>query len=115
MQWILLIEEDRKRADVLARVLRQRGYTLTVVTTGEEAVSQLRQHPQDFDIAILDLSRDREEDWCALSNLHKALHETASAAVILGFSLVNRGTRMRLEAERRGARFVYEHYIAKTR
>jgi hypothetical protein len=57
---------------------------------------------------ILDLSADSPEDWHALDQFRGLTGMNLPTPVILCVSRVYRGPRMRLEAERKGARFLYE-------
>ncbi|MFL5827375.1 MAG: response regulator transcription factor [Thermoleophilaceae bacterium] len=50
---ILLVEDEPKMADVIARGLRQEGYAVDTAATGDEALFQARVY--DYDAIVLDL------------------------------------------------------------
>jgi len=50
---ILLVEDERRVADFIARGLRSEGWLTEHVSTGEAALESLLQH--DFDVVLLDL------------------------------------------------------------
>jgi two-component system, OmpR family, response regulator len=50
---ILLVEDEPKMADVIARGLRQEGYAVDTAGTGDEALFQARVY--DYDAIVLDL------------------------------------------------------------
>jgi len=50
---ILLIEDERRVADFIARGLRGEGWTIEHVVNGEDALERLLQH--SFDVIVLDL------------------------------------------------------------
>lgn len=50
---LLLVDDEKGFADILAKRLSKRGFEVTVALSGAEALKDLRK--TDFDIAILDL------------------------------------------------------------
>ena len=108
MAKVLLIGSDEQRATALARVMEQQQHFVTVCAERRPALEELKANGGGFDVVILDLSADRREDWRVLDQICGRVAVKTSAPAILCYSLVYRGPRMRLEAERRGARFIYE-------
>lgn len=52
---VLLVEDEKKLADALARGLTQKGYTVDSIHDGEKALTRISLHRSDYDIIILDL------------------------------------------------------------
>jgi DNA-binding response OmpR family regulator len=52
---ILVVEDERKLADVLAKGLEKKGYAVDVIHDGEEAMVRINLHRSDYDLIILDL------------------------------------------------------------
>jgi hypothetical protein len=80
---------------------------VSICTAKRDAINELNGHPGRFDVLIIDLSGDRPEEWEALDYICGLIGTYAYTPRILCLSMVYRGPRMKLKAERRGARFVY--------
>jgi DNA-binding response OmpR family regulator len=52
---ILLVEDEKKLADALARGLGHKGYTVDTVYDGEKALNRISLNRTDYDLVILDL------------------------------------------------------------
>jgi two-component system response regulator AtoC len=50
---ILVVDDEEKQRDLLAGFLRKKGYTVTTLASGREAIE--KNHKTGFDLAILDL------------------------------------------------------------
>ncbi|HLL90229.1 MAG TPA: response regulator [Tepidisphaeraceae bacterium] len=57
MAAVLIIDDDARGTEPLARLLRQEGHEATLVSTVREALSELRSNPPD--LVLLDLSLPR--------------------------------------------------------
>jgi two-component system OmpR family response regulator len=52
---ILIVDDEEKLADTLARGLRLKGYTVDVLYDGKSALTRISVHAKDYDLVILDL------------------------------------------------------------
>lgn len=52
---ILIVEDEKKLAEALARGLTMKGYTVDAVEDGEKALTRISLHRSDYDLVILDL------------------------------------------------------------
>lgn len=52
---ILLVEDEKKLADVLTKGLIQKGYAVDALDNGEKAFTRISLHHVDYDLVILDL------------------------------------------------------------
>lgn len=52
---ILLAEDDPQVREHVARLLEGWGHTVTACADGEEAVESFLEHPDRFDLAVLDV------------------------------------------------------------
>ena len=52
---ILLVEDEKKLAQALARGLKLKGYAADIVHDGEKALNRISLHRADYDLVILDL------------------------------------------------------------
>ena len=52
---ILIVDDEEKLADTLARGLRLKGYTVDVLYDGKSALTRISVHSKDYDLVILDL------------------------------------------------------------
>jgi two-component system OmpR family response regulator len=53
---ILLIEDEKKLADVIKRGLDLEGYAVDIVSDGKKALTRIELHRSDYDVVILDLN-----------------------------------------------------------
>lgn len=52
---ILLVEDEKKLADSLARGLNQKGYAVDIIGDGKKALNRISLHRTDYNVIILDL------------------------------------------------------------
>lgn len=52
---ILIVEDEEKLAEALAKGLAHEGYTTDIVHDGEKAITRISLHRKDYDLIILDL------------------------------------------------------------
>ncbi|OGZ16265.1 MAG: DNA-binding response regulator [Candidatus Lloydbacteria bacterium RIFOXYC12_FULL_46_25] len=52
---ILIVDDEEKLADALARGLTLKGYTTDVLYDGKSALTRISLHSKDYDLVILDL------------------------------------------------------------
>lgn len=52
---ILLVEDEQKLADALAKGLSHEGYTSDIINDGKKALTRISLHRNDYDLIILDL------------------------------------------------------------
>jgi PleD family two-component response regulator len=102
---ILLLDHDQTQALTLA--LQQRNFQVTHCTAKHEILRELRSNPSGFDVVMLDFSFNRPEDWELFDSVRRLLWKTDHLAMILCFSRVYLGPRVRLQIERKGGRLVY--------
>lgn len=77
---VLLVEDDPIVRDVVSSMLTQRGYSLCVAASGEEAVALAQTQPASFDLVVSDLvmpglnGRQTAEAVCAYQPQAKVLY-----------------------------------------
>ena len=64
---ILIVEDEARLADSVARGLREEGFLVETSGDGEDALHRLRTEP--FDLAILDVMLPRRDGWAVLDTL----------------------------------------------
>lgn len=106
MARILLVEPDDRPTSGLAPVLERR-HVVMVLATRSVVSGELRKGSFSYDIVVLDITRNAQEDWAALDEIERLHRQCAAGPSILCFSTVYKGPEMHLRAERKGARFVY--------
>lgn len=52
---ILVVEDEKKLAEAIARGLAAKGYATDIITDGEKALTRIALHHKDYDLVILDL------------------------------------------------------------
>ena len=52
---ILLVEDEQKLADALAKGLNHEGYSTDIISDGKKALTRISLHRNDYDLMILDL------------------------------------------------------------
>jgi CheY-like chemotaxis protein len=53
---ILFVDDEEFQADIGKRMLERLGYRVTAKTSANEAFELFRQHPEDFDLVITDMT-----------------------------------------------------------
>lgn len=107
MARVLLIDSNERHASTLASALERCRHAVTICKLGELSCEELSTNGNGFDVVVLDLSRNTQEEWKTLDQIRAKAAMKTPAPAILCFSWVNRGPEMRLRAERKGARFMY--------
>ena len=64
---ILLVEDEARLADSIARGLREEGFLVEASGDGEDALHRLRTEP--FDLVILDVMLPKPNGWAVLDTL----------------------------------------------
>ena len=52
---ILVVEDEKKLADLIAHGLTKKGYAVDTMNDGEEALTRISMHHTDYDLILLDL------------------------------------------------------------
>jgi two-component system, OmpR family, copper resistance phosphate regulon response regulator CusR len=69
---ILIVEDEARLADSIARGLREEGFIIETSRDGEDALHRLRTEP--FDLAILDVMLPKRNGWAVLDTLREERH-----------------------------------------
>jgi two-component system copper resistance phosphate regulon response regulator CusR len=64
---ILIVEDEARLADSIARGLREEGFVVEISGDGEDALYRLRNEP--FDLAVLDVMLPKRDGWTVLATL----------------------------------------------
>ena len=64
---ILIVEDEARLAESIARGLREEGFLFEISGDGEDALHRLRTEP--FDLAILDVMLPKRDGWTVLDLL----------------------------------------------
>ncbi len=64
---ILLVEDDRRSREFLAKGLTEEGYTADVAEDGESGLQQALE--RDYDLIVLDVMMPRRDGWGVLTEL----------------------------------------------
>jgi len=85
---ILVVDDVKEQRDLAAEMLQKLNYTVTTVSSGEEAVAYLQDHK--VDLMVLDMIMDPGMD--GLDTYRKALgiHPKQKAIIVSGFSETER-------------------------
>jgi CheY-like chemotaxis protein len=105
---VLMVDHDKTHAAELRLALERHHFQVTQYADKEAVLRELRRNVAEFDVVMLDLSLHRAEDFELFDRVRQLLWAADHLALILCFSRVNLGPRMRLQIERRGGRLVYE-------
>ncbi len=52
----MIVDDDPRLADAVARLLETRGFTVTAFSSPHEALAAVRAGPNDFDVVLTDLT-----------------------------------------------------------
>ena len=106
MAKILLLGSEPADTKRLLPRLRLHGYSVTECAASLDALSSFAKSTTDFDVVLVDVTRDRPENWELLDALCALRIGVSAPPAIICTSRTYRGPRVRLEVERRGARLV---------
>jgi CheY-like chemotaxis protein len=105
MPKILLVGAATVDTKRLLPRLELHGYSVTECADTSNTLSQFVKRAAEFDVVLVDISRDRREDWGLLDALYALRISAPMPPAIICTSRTYR-PRLRLEVERRGARLV---------
>ena len=71
MTRILIVEDEKRISQFIAKGLRRQGMTTEVVGDGAEAIARLEQEPFEFDGMLLDLGLPNLDGWAVLKRLQE--------------------------------------------
>ena len=94
---IIVVDDIEEQRDIAAMMLTKMGYTVTTVSSGEEAVEYMKNHSAD--LLILDMIMDSDMDGLETYKKIIELHPGQKAIIVSGFS----ETESVKEAQRVGA------------
>lgn len=66
---ILLVEDDRRSREFLARGLTEEGFAVDTAADGEDGLNQALE--RDYDLIILDVMLPRRDGWSVITELRK--------------------------------------------
>jgi DNA-binding response OmpR family regulator len=92
---VLVVDDDRRAAEVAGRMLRQAGYRVTYARDGDEAL--LKAVAQDPQIVVLEVVLPGKDGWAVLQEL-KSLPVTRDTPVIVASVMDNRALAFSLGA-----------------
>lgn len=81
---VLIIDDVEEQREVASGILAQLGYQVAAVSSGEEAIEYIKQHP--VDILVIDMIMEKGID--GLETYRRIIHEIPSqkAIIVSGFS-----------------------------
>ena len=94
---ILVVDDVEEQREIASRILKKLGYSVTLVSSGEEAVDYLKDNPAD--LLLLDMIMDPGIDGLKTYKRILEFHPKQKAIIVSGFS----ETRRVKEAQRLGA------------
>jgi CheY-like chemotaxis protein len=105
---ILVVDDMQEQRDLASAILRKLGYSVTCVSSGEEAVDYIRNHPAD--LVLMDMIMSPGIDGLETYKRILDLHPGQRAIIVSGFSQTDRVK----EAQRLGAGgFLMKPYLLK--
>jgi signal transduction histidine kinase len=94
---VLVVDDVLEQSEVASRILRKLGYSVTAVSSGEEAVEYMKNNSAD--LLVLDMIMDPGIDGCETYKRILEFHPGQKAIIVSGFSASERVK----EAQRLGA------------
>ena len=94
---ILVVDDVEEQREIASRILKKLGYSVTLVSSGEEAVDYLKNNSAD--LLVLDMIMDPGIDGLETYKRILELHPKQKAIIVSGFSETDRVK----EAQRLGA------------
>jgi len=85
---ILIVDDVREQREISAQMLERLGYTVTAVSSGEEAVAYMKDH--SVDLVVLDMIMDPGIDGLETYRHILSLHPGQKAIIVSGFSETQR-------------------------
>lgn len=107
MARILILDDDLQHASQLADALQHRRHAVTVCGV-QNILVELGENKTEFEIVILDITRNRPSDWKLLDRIRELWMAAAERPDIFCVSQVYRGPAERIAIEQKGLRLVYE-------
>lgn len=115
MASLLLIDSDSKICRELTVFLQRWKHRVAVQSNEAAAAAELIRNGRDYDIVLIDMSRNRPQDWAILNRIQKLHLGNSWTHKTLCFSTAYWGPAMQLAIERLGARLVYVQPISSSR
>ena len=81
---ILIVDDVKEQREIASGMLKKLGYTVTVVSSGEEAVGHLKEHT--VDLIVLDMIMDPGIDGLETYKRILEFHPNQKAVIASGFS-----------------------------
>jgi PAS domain S-box-containing protein len=85
---ILVVDDVKEQRDLAAEMLQKLNYTITSVSSGEEAVAYLKEHQAD--LIVLDMIMDPSMDGLDTYRRVLEIHPKQKAIIVSGFSETDR-------------------------
>jgi PAS domain S-box-containing protein len=82
---VLLVDDEAPVRDVTREWLEEKGFQVSTVKSGEEALDQVERNPQDFDVVLLDLNMPGMGGEAALKVLLR-INPQLKIIVVSGYS-----------------------------
>lgn len=83
-----MVDDVKEQRDLAASMLRKLNYSVAGVSSGEEAVTYVKEHP--VDLIVLDMIMDRGMDGLDTYKSVLELQPKQKAIIVSGFSESNR-------------------------
>lgn len=94
---LLLVEDETRLAETIARGLREEGFQVEVSGDGEDALHRLRHQP--YDLIILDVMLPGADGWTVLHDLRAERQETRVLMLTARHSVEDRVRGLELGAD----------------
>ncbi|MCD6147941.1 response regulator [bacterium] len=108
MKKILLAEDDPFVVEIYSRKIKEAGFDLEIVQTGEEALRKIKE--ERFDILLLDMVLPGLSGWEVLEAIRKEKEKNEQLRTLKVLVLSNLGSRPEVE---RAVRMGAERYLIK--
>jgi len=91
---ILVVDDVREQRDLAAAMLRKMNYTVTSLSSGEEALEYLRDH--EVDLVVLDMIMEPGMDGLKTYTAISKIHPGQKAIIVSGFAETDRVSKAQL-------------------
>ncbi len=81
MNKLLIVDDDTGMCETLSEIFKENGYSITIVRTGKEAISKVKQIP--FNVALIDIKLP-DMDGTALLKEFKRMYAEMGCIIITG-------------------------------